>query len=507
MSENTASVSSTRARIGAVALLGMTVAAVFNFRNVINNNIAIGLASVPSFFFATLLYFIPFTLIIAEFVSVARDSESGVYQWIKSSMGGRWAFLGAFLYWFVNLFYFASLLPLVLVFASYTFFGENRTLSQVWVTVLSLVIFAIATWVSTRGASWIGSITTIGSTLVTLLALVFIGMSIAALAGGTEPATPITFEAMTPNFATFATAWAFFGTLAWIIQGVGGAESVGVYINDLRGGVKAFVKTIVLAGIAIGLLYAVASLFMTVFVPQGELTYSEGVFQTMSAAFANFGLTGGWINRVVGLIMLAATLGSLLMWTASPVKIFFSEIPDGIFGKKLIELNDEGIPVRAAWLQFAIVVPILIIPALGSESVDGLLQIVINMTAATALLPPLFIYLAYFMLRKKYDGVPRQFRVGSRTFGMVMAAFMIVVFSFVFVTGTLPYGQEIWLTLVYNIGGVVIFLGLAIWWYNRYVKKLAATDPAAAEAELRPALEATDNPGSAAGRRGRIEES
>lgn len=488
MSDAEASQPQIRARIGTIALLGMTVAAVFNFRNVVNNNISIGLASVPSFFFATLLYFIPFTLIIAEFVSVARDSESGVYQWIKASMGGRWAFLGAFLYWFVNLFYFASLLPLVLVFASYTYFGENRTLSQVWVTALSLIIFAVATWVSTYGASWIGSITTVGSMLVTLLAVVFVVMSIAALAGETEPATPITAAAMTPSFTTFATAWGFFGTLAWIIQGVGGAESVGVYINDLRGGVKAFVRTIVLAGIAIGLLYAVASLFMTVFVPQGGLTYSEGVFQTMAAAANHFGVSGSWVPRLVGLIMLAATLGSLLMWTASPVKIFFSEIPEGVFGKKLIELNKEGIPARAAWLQFAIVVPILIVPALGSKGVDGLLRVVINMTAATALLPPLFIYLAYFMLRKRYDTLPRQFRVGSRSFGIVMAVFMIAVFAFVFIAGTLPYGQEVWLTLVYNVGGIVVFLGLAIWWYNRYINRLKAVDPAAAEAELRPAL-------------------
>lgn len=487
MSESTKAVSVNRGRIGTLALLGMTVAAVFNIRNVINNNVSIGLASVPSFFFATLLYFIPFTLIIAEFVALAKNSESGVYQWIKTSMGGRWAFLGAFCYWFVNLFYFASLLPLVLVFASYTFFGENKTLSQGWIAFLSLVIFALATYVSTRGAKWIGTVTSLGSTLILLLAFVFIMMAIAALVGGTTPATPITFAAMAPDFSTFATAWAFFGTLAWIIQGVGGAESVGVYINDLRGGVKSFVRTIILSGIAIGLLYSIASLFMTVFVPQGELTYSEGIFQTMAAAFAHFGASTAIVNHLVGVVMLAGTLGSLLMWTATPVKVFFSEIPAGIFGGKLVELNKEGVPWRAAWVQFIIVVPILLIPALGSDSIDGLLQIVINMTAATALLPPLFIYIAYLILRKNYDDIERGFRAGPRAFGIGMSAFMIVVFAFVFVTGTLPFGQEVWMTLVYNVGGVVIFMGAAALWYQRYINRLRKTDPQAAERELRPA--------------------
>ena len=66
---------------------------------------------------------------------------------------------------------------------------------------------------------------------------------------------------------------------------------------------------------------------------------------------------------------------------------------------------------------------------------------------------------------------------------------MLIVFAFVFVTGTFPVGQDLWLTLVYNVGGVVIFLGLAAWWYQRYLKKLRATDPAAAEHELTPTAE------------------
>ncbi|WP_221696336.1 hypothetical protein [Collinsella aerofaciens] len=50
-----------RGTIGSFALLGMTVAAVFGIKNIINNNAAIGLAAAPSFFFATLLYFVPYT--------------------------------------------------------------------------------------------------------------------------------------------------------------------------------------------------------------------------------------------------------------------------------------------------------------------------------------------------------------------------------------------------------------------------------------------------------------
>ncbi|WP_172120872.1 amino acid permease [Actinomyces faecalis] len=488
--------SSRRGRVGTYALLTMTVAAVFNFRNVVNNSVSIGLASAPSFFLATLLYFLPYTLIIAELVALNKNAESGDYQWVKTSLGGRWAFLGAFSYWFVNLFYFASLLPIILVYASYAFWGQEKVFSQTAITVISIAVFAVATWVSTKGATWIGKVTNVGATLMMGMSLAFVILTLGALLGGLEPATPITVKAMAPDTSSFATTWAFFGTLAWIIQGVGGAESVGVYINDIRGGVKTFIRTIICAGLLIGLLYAVASALMTVFVPAGELTYSNGIFQTMGGLASHFGIGSAVANRVIGFVMLAATLGSLLMWTATPVKIFFSEIPDGVFGGKVVELNDQGIPWRAAWVQFLIVVPILIIPALGSDSIDGLLQIVINMTAATALIPPLFIYLAYFFFRKNYDDVPRQFRVGSRQLGMTMAGFMMVVFSFVFVTGTLPYGQDAWITLVYNIGGVVVFIGGAWIIYARYIRRLRAEDPEAASRELTPTAARMISPSS-----------
>lgn len=67
-----------RNTIGKFGLLSLTFAAVYSFNNVINNNIELGLASAPMFFLATIFYFTPFCLIIAEFVSLNKNSEAGV---------------------------------------------------------------------------------------------------------------------------------------------------------------------------------------------------------------------------------------------------------------------------------------------------------------------------------------------------------------------------------------------------------------------------------------------
>ncbi|MFE6970294.1 amino acid permease [Isoptericola sp. NPDC057653] len=476
-----------RRSIGAVILFSMVIAAVFNFRNVVNNYVSIGTLAAPIFLVATILYFVPFTLVIAEMVSLNRRSESGVYQWVKSSLGGRWAFFTAFCYWFVNLFYFISLLPIVLVYAGYMILGSEWAIQPWLIAVLSVVIFLVATWVSTKGARWIGSVTSFGSTLMLVMALLFVVAGVGALLGGITPANDLSPGAMRLDPGSGITAWAFLGTLAWIIQGVGGAESIGVYLNDLKGGVRAFVRTIVVSGIAIGLLYSLGTWLMGVFVEKDSVSYSNGIFVTMQAAAGYFGLPGDAVVRVVGLIMLVATLGGLLIWTSAPVKIFFSEIPSGIFGRRVVALNEQGVPVAGAWIQFAIVVPLLLIPTLGAgSSIDDLLRIVTNMTAATALLPPALILIAYLVLRARFEGAVREFRFGSRGVGLAMSVFLLAVFAVAFVASTFPEGQALWLTLAYNVGGVVVFLGAALLWYERYVRRLRAASPAEAEAELTP---------------------
>ncbi|QSV16243.1 amino acid permease [Photobacterium ganghwense] len=475
---------SKRNTLGKFGLLSMTFAAVFSFNNVINNNIEIGLASAPMFFLATIFYFIPFCLIVAEFVSLNKNSEAGVYAWVKSSLGGRWAFISAYTYWFVNLFFFTSLLPRVIAYASYAFLGYEYVLTPFATTFLSMLLFAFATYVSTNGAKMLGPITSVTSSLMLLLTLSYILLSGAALLGGVEPADPITVEAMIPDFS-----WAFLGITTWIFMAAGGAESVAVYVNDVKGGSKSFVKVIILAGIFIGVLYSVASVLINVFVVSDDLKFTGGSVQVFEGLATHFGLPEILMNRFVGLVSFTAMFGSLLMWTATPVKIFFSEIPSGIFGEKTVALNENGVPARAAWIQYLIVLPLMIIPSLGSNTAQDLMNTVINMTAAASMLPPLFIMLAYLNLRLKLDHLERDFKMGSRMTGIVAVSILIGIFTVGFLASTFPTGADIMTIIFYNVGGIVIFLGYAWWKYSQYEKTLSKEERLA---EASPAALAID---------------
>ena len=114
-----------RQRLGSAALMLMTFSAVFAFPSIVNNSIQIGLATIPGYIFGSLFYFLPFILMIAEFASANSDKESGVHSWLESVLGSKFAFLGAWSYFFVNLFFFVSLLPNTLIYGSYALLGHN----------------------------------------------------------------------------------------------------------------------------------------------------------------------------------------------------------------------------------------------------------------------------------------------------------------------------------------------------------------------------------------------
>lgn len=476
-----------RERLGVASLVMMTFSAVFAFPSIINNSIEIGLATIPAYIFASIFYFLPFILMIAEFASANSDKESGVHSWLECVLGPKWAFLGAWSYFFVNLFFFCSLLPNTLIFGSYAIMGRNvfdGPNGTKIIAVLSVILFWLATYVCIKGVGWISKVTDIAGAARFIMGIVFILLAFVLVMGLKEqPAQEFTMDTIMPKFN-----WTFFMVMAWVLQAVGGGESIGVYIKDVKGGNKTFVRTMVISTLVIGVMYVLGAVAVGIAVPHDMIAgnYSNAIFVVFEELLAKFGVPAGVTFRLVGLILFLGGLGSLALWTAAPVKIFFSEIPEGVFGKWLVKTNHEGNPTNALIVQGIVVTILVAIPALGIGNMDSFLQMLLNMTAATSLLPVLFLVIAYIGLRLKKDDMPRDYKFGNRTVGLIAGFFLLAVFTFVFfmstvpdpalmkqaLDGTLPAGAaNPFGSLIYNVLGVVIFVGIAWLAWNRYEKK------------------------------------
>lgn len=477
-----------RQRISSISLLLMTFSAVFSFPSIINNSIQIGLQTIPAYLFGSIFYFLPFALMIAEFSSANSESESGIHSWIKSALGEKWAFLGAWSYFFVNLFFFTSLVPNTLIYTSYTFLGKNIFNGEnmtIIISIISILVFWLATYISIKGVDWLSKITNIAGIAKIFMGIIFVILAFVVIfVLKQEPAQEFSVETIKPKFN-----WTFFMTMAWILQAVGGAESVGVYVKDTKGGNKSFVKAMIISTIAICGLYVLGCIAVGLIVPKETLAknFSNGIFDVFIILGGYFGVGSGVITRIIGLILLLSNLGSLVIWTAAPVKVLFSEIPEGIFGKWIAKTDEQGNPKNALVVQAIVVTILLLVPALGIGSMDSFLETLINMTASTSLIPVLFFLIAYVVLRLKKDNMQRDFKMGNKGFGIFMGVFLLLIFIFVFfmstvpeptlikqaLDGTLPKDQaNPILVLSYNVLGLIVFLGFALICWNRHIKKL-----------------------------------
>lgn len=149
----------------------------------------------------------------------------------------------------------------------------------------------------------------------------------------------------------------------------------------------------------------------------------------------------------------------------------------------MVKTNEEGNPTNALFVQGIVVTVLMIIPAIGIGNLDSFLQTLINMTAATSLLPVLFILIAYIALRLKKDDMERSFRFGNRAFGLTAGFALLALFLFISFMSLVPDPALIMQelaghlpkdtaspigTLLYNFLGIIIFMGFAWIMWARY---------------------------------------
>ncbi|MCZ8487487.1 hypothetical protein O9992_05210 [Vibrio lentus] len=132
--------------------------------------------------------------------------------------------------------------------------------------------------------------------------------------GGIEPADPITIEAMTPS--ELGIPWG-----NHLIFAAGGAESVAVYVNDIKGGHKSFVKVIIIAGIFIGALYSVDAFCYERCSRRTCRSAIGGSSSILRPAFYQSEILMNLLRCWCGFIH--SRCWALLMWTATRLRIFF----------------------------------------------------------------------------------------------------------------------------------------------------------------------------------------
>ncbi|MFJ3405644.1 APC family permease [Promicromonospora sp. NPDC090134] len=383
-----------------VALAMMTTSSVASLRAAPTMAVY-GLACVFLYLVPAVVFLLPTSLVSAE---LASGWKGGVYNWVARGISKPMGFLAVWCQFAMTIFYYPSLLGFVASTLAYVINPELAS-SGVWTAAVIIIVYWSGVWVSSRGTKGVAGLASWGLIIGTLIpGVVLVLLGTVFLGQGNESAAPMTADNILP-------VWAGLASLVLIVNNFlsySGMEMNAVHVSSLKNPGKEYPKAMFLAMGMVLLIFILPALAISWVVPADELSLTAGVMQAFDAVFANFGAQ--WLTPIVGVMLVAASLGGMLTWLAGPSKgLLLISRQEGYLPPFLQRLNKNGVQQNILVVQGIVTTVIGLMYALIPD-VSSAYWIFSVITTQVYLIMYLLMFVAALGLRRKYPDHPRGFR-------------------------------------------------------------------------------------------------
>lgn len=478
-----------------VPLVLIIFTSVFGFANMPRSFYLMGYGAIPWFIIAAILFFIPFALMVAEYGAAYKDAKGGIYSWMESSVGPRYAFVGTFMWYSSYIIWMVNICSTIWIPFSNLIYGSDRTSTWTFaglnsnkvLGLLGVLLIIVITYVSSKGVNKITKVTSVGGTAVALLNVILLvaGIVILIANGGQFKQEIVDLSSIltspNPSYQSIISILSF---LVFSIFSYGGIEALGGFVDKTENAEKTFPKGIVIAAIIISIGYSLGILFCGIFtnwndvlsgtdvnlanvayVLMKNLGYELGLAIGMSESIAiKIGL---FMARFVGLSMFLALLGAFFTLAYSPLKQLIEGTPKELWPKGFAEIED-GMPKKAMRVQCIIVIIFILAVSFGGEGAAAFFKKLVLMTNVAMTLPYVFIAAAFIFFKKK--NIKRPYEV-YKTRGISIIVTVIVTFIVIFAnffTIIEPAINGDIASTIWMIAGPTIFTIIALILFSRY---------------------------------------
>ena len=448
-------------KIGFWDLVFMNISALFGIRWIAKStasSFGLGLGSIPVWLLFAFIFFVPASLICAE-LAATYPKDGGLGEWVKQAYGEKWGFMVSWLNWTSKIFWYSSFLTFLAINIAYMLGNPDLSNNKMFILALSLIIFWLLSLVSTRGMAFGKFFTNtgaLGSTIPAILLIVMAFMSVVILKKAPS-ASIYTIQNIIPKIDANSLV-----SISAIIFALSGAETTANFITEMDNAKKNFPKAILTVAVLIGGIYILGSVAITMILPPDKIAQDLGI--------------GSWFIRIVAFGITLSVLGALILYIAGPVKMLFGNVREGVFPKQLTVTNKYNIPSNAVIVQ-AIIVSLLLVGTNLLPSVDNIYNVLVTMTALTALFPYVLLFTSYIRLRKTRPNEERPYSIAKSDSVCINIARMVLVVTVVGILfSTAPVMETLKDNIIYEIemigGGLfVIITGLMLW--KNYEKKIS----------------------------------
>lgn len=487
-----------------MALILMIFTSVFGFTNIPRSYYLMGYAAVPWYIISSILFFIPYAFMMAEYGAAFKNESGGIYSWMKRSVNAKYAFVGTFMWYASYIIWMVNISSSIWIVVSTAIFGRDTTSS--WsllglnstqtMGLLGVLMIITITFVQSKGLDKITKVTSVGGVAVTLLNVVLlVGSLLIFVLNGGKLAQPIenfaTALTVSPN-AAYLSPVAVVSFLVFAIFAFGGIEVVGGLSDKTENAEKTFPKGVTIAAIVIAVGYAIGIFLCGISTNWNDVLAADNVhmgnvaYVLMENLGYQMGLSLGFeqgtaqtigllMSRYMGISMVLALVGAFFTLSYAPLKQLIEGTPKEMWPESFCK-RENGMPVSAMKIQCIAVAVIIVLISFGGEGASQFFSKLILMTNVAMTIPYMFIAAAFPAFKAKKE-IEKPFEVYKSLTGVkvaTVATVLTVMFANV-ATIIQPFMEQGDLaSTLWMVAGPVIFTITALTIYNRYEKKVGA---------------------------------
>ncbi len=460
--------------LGRRDLILLFVVAVFNL-NVLPSIAANGGVTIWLWLISLILFFWPQGIAVIE-LAHRYPGEGGVYLWAKEVFGDFHGFLSGWCYWTNNMMYVPTVMLYfvgVSVFVlgpSHAGLADNR----VFALIASVVLLGLLVVLNVMGlgvGKWINNLGGIG-TFVAAFLLMGLGV-IVCLKFGTNIRWSDFQVPANPRFVLNS-----FGVICFGLVGLELASVMGDEIENPR---KTLPGAVAWGGVLSGFLYIGATLTLLVAVDKNSISVLQGIVQAVSHMASQVGVA--WIVAPFAFLLSLSIAGIGSAWLGGSARIPFVAGLDSYMPSWLGKIHPKYATPYAALIVHASVSLILVIANfLATGGVQESFQRLLSLAVVLQLIPFLYIFVALLKIAADKKFLRRHYAKGTLIFAgasglsTTILGIALAFFPAQQITSLVSY--EIWM-----VGGTLLFIGLAAFFFFVYgsrkaARKLAASSPA-----------------------------
>ena len=329
-----------------ITLVMINIAAIGSLNNLPSLATA-GIQSVGYYLIAVALFFVPYSLIVAELAS-AHPNESGIYVWVKNAFGEKWGFFAVWLQWLENLFWYPTILSFIAATLCY-FVDPALASNKTYNLLATLGIYWGLTLANVFGMRVSALISLVGSSFGILVpGALLIGFGIYHFAAHHQVShLALSWSGAFPHLNQYQNLAFLIG----IIQTLAGLEMSTVHTKHVKNPRRAFPLATLISGLAVLVLSILGSLSIAVLVPGHAIDLNNGVAQ----AFQSFFQHNSFYQGILIILIAFGGMTAANAWISGPTTGLVQAARDRCIPACFSRVNQSGVSMPVLFSQGLIV--------------------------------------------------------------------------------------------------------------------------------------------------------